>query len=155
MKYYVTTAIHYPNAPPHLGHAYEDIIADFCARWHRLNNNDVFFMTGTDEHGQKIEKAATAKDQEPQAFVDEMSELFVDLFKKLNISYTKFIRTTDKDHEEACKKIFKKVFDKGLIYKDTYEGFYCTGCEQFYLEKDLEEGNLCPVHKAPWHVIQK
>jgi len=155
MKYYVTTAIHYPNAPPHLGHAYEDIIADFCARWHRLNNNDVFFMTGTDEHGQKIEKAALKSDKSTQKFVDEMSQLFVDLFKKLNISYNRFIKTTDEDHVKVCKLIFKKVLDKGLIYKDVYEGFYCTGCESFYLEKDLEDGKFCPVHKKEVEIVKE
>ncbi len=155
MKYYITTAIDYPNAKPHIGHAYEKVIADFCARWHRLMNEDVFFLTGTDEHGQKIEKTAKESNQAPKAFVDKMSKFFVELCKKLNITYDEFIRTTDESHIKACKLIFTKVFDKKLIYKDIYEGFYCTGCEQFYLEKDLEAGNICPVHKKKVELIKE
>ncbi|RLE45935.1 methionine--tRNA ligase, partial [Candidatus Woesearchaeota archaeon] len=154
-KFYVTTAIDYPNAPPHIGHAYEKVIADFYARWHKLRGDDVFFMTGTDEHGQKIERAASKEGKEPKAFVDEMAERFKDLCRKFNISYSRFIRTTDKFHEEVSRKIFKKVLDKGLIYKGTYEGYYCTGCEQFYLEKDLEEGNICPIHKKKVELVKE
>lgn len=154
-KFYVTTAIDYPNAKPHVGHAYEKTIADFFARWHKLKKDAVFFMTGTDEHGQKIEKVAKEKNKDPKVFVDEMAEHFLELCKKYDIEYSKFIRTDDKDHKESCKKIFKKVFDKGLIYKGEYEGFYCTGCEQFYLERELDEGNICPVHKRKVELIKE
>jgi methionyl-tRNA synthetase len=155
MKFYVTTAIDYPNAEPHIGHAYEKIIADFFARWHRLKGDSVFFLTGTDEHGQKIEKTAKLAQKDTQKFLDEMSESFKKLCRKYNISNDHFIRTTDKDHKSACQKIFQKVVDKGLIYKGSYEGFYCTGCESFYLEKDLEEGKICPVHKKEVDLVKE
>lgn len=147
-RYYITTAIDYPNAKPHIGHAYEKIIADFYARWHRQSGADVFFLTGTDEHGQKIEKTAKEQGKKPQQFVDEMSEHFKALCKVLNITNTNFIRTTDKKHVKTALELFKKVNDKGLIYKATYTGLYCYGCEAFYTEKDLENGN-CPTHKRP------
>jgi methionyl-tRNA synthetase len=146
--YYITTAIDYPNAKPHIGHAYEKIIADMLARWHTLNGEDVFFLTGTDEHGQKIEKTAKDAGKTPKQFVDEMSDYFVKLCEKLNISYSAFIRTTDKKHVKTAAEIFTKVFDKKLIYKGTYSGLYCTGCEAFYTEKDVPDG-LCPIHQKP------
>lgn len=145
-KFYITTAIDYPNSKPHLGHAYEKVMADILARWHRLNGEDVFFLTGTDEHGLKIYKAAKAQGKEPMQFVDEMLVFFKDLYSKLGISYDRFIRTTDKDHEKVCQEIFKKLDEKGDLYKGVYEGAYCTGCEAYYTEKDLVEG-MCPVHK--------
>jgi methionyl-tRNA synthetase len=146
--YYITTAIDYPNARPHIGHAYEKIIADLLARWHTLNGDDVFFLTGTDEHGQKIEKTAKDAGKTPKQFVDEMSAHFEDLCKKLNIIYSAFIRTTDKKHVKTAAEIFTNVFDKGLIYKGAYSGLYCTGCEAFYTEKDVPDG-LCPTHQKP------
>ncbi len=147
--FYITTAIDYPNAKPHLGHAYEKIIADALARWHKQAGEDVYFLTGTDEHGAKIEKAAKAQDKKPKQFVDEIVVYFQELLKKLNISNNDFIRTTEARHKKVCKQIFQEVFNKGLIYKGTYEGLYCSGCEAYYTEKDLVEG-LCPAHqKAP------
>ncbi|MBW3001845.1 methionine--tRNA ligase [Candidatus Woesearchaeota archaeon] len=144
--FYITTAIFYPNAKPHIGHAYEQVVADAIARWHRLLGEDVFFLTGTDEHGQKIYKTAKEHGKEPQEWVDEMLPFFKELCKKLNITYSRFIRTTEKEHKKVCQEIFKKLDAKGDIYKDSYEGLYCTGCERYYTEKELENG-LCPVHK--------
>ncbi len=144
--YYITTAIDYPNSRPHMGHAYEKIVADFLARWHELNGEDVYFLTGTDEHGQKIEKTAKEAGKTPKQFVDEMSEHFKKLCEKLNAKIDQFIRTTDKKHVKTATEIFTKVFDKGLITKGTYSGLYCTGCEAFYTEKDVPDG-LCPVHQ--------
>jgi len=147
--YYITTAIAYPNAKPHIGYAYELIMADFLARWNSLLGKDVFFLTGTDEHGQKIENTAKKEGKTPKQFVDEYVTYFQELCKNLNIANNNFIRTTEKRHTKTCQEIFKKVQDKGLIYKGTYEGLYCTGCEAFYTEKDLKEGK-CPNHlKVP------
>jgi len=144
--FYITTAIDYPNAKPHIGHAYEKIIADMIARWHMLKGDDVFFLTGTDEHGQKIEKTAKEKGKEPRVFVDELSEDFKKAWAGLNIQYSEFIRTTQKRHVKTAREIFAKVFAKGLIYKGTYRGLYCTGCEAFYTDKDLVDG-VCPIHQ--------
>ena len=109
-KFYITTAIDYPNAKPHIGHAYEKIIADVLARWHRLKGEDVFFLTGTDEHGQKIYNTAQDKGKDTQNFVDEMVVFFKELCKKLNISNTRFIRTTEESHKKVCQEIFKKLY---------------------------------------------
>lgn len=148
-KYYITTAIDYPNAKPHMGHAYEKVVADALARWRELKGDDVFFLTGTDEHGQKIEKAAVAAKKTPKQFTDEMIVHFKDLCGQLNVSYSEFIRTTDKRHTKTAVELFKKVMEKGLIYKGTYSGLYCTGCESFKTDKELQAG-LCPDHlKAP------
>ncbi len=144
-KFFITTAIDYPSAASHLGHAYEKTVSDCLARWHRLAGEEVFFSTGTDEHGQKIQRKAKEAGKSPKQFVDEMSENFKKLCSEWNISFDRFIRTTDKDHEKVCQEVFKKVFDNGDIYLGEYEGLYCTDCEQYYLEKDLNNG-LCPVH---------
>jgi len=144
--FYITTAIDYPNAKPHMGHAYEKIISDFIARWHRLLGEDVFFLTGTDEHGQKIERTALSQGKKPKELVDGMVLHFEELLKKLNISNDDFIRTTEKRHTKVCQQIFQQVLDKGDIYLGKYEGLYCTGCEAFYTEKDLFKGK-CPVHQ--------
>lgn len=146
-KFYVTTPIYYPNDIPHIGHAYTTLAADVLARWNKLKGNDVFFLTGTDEHGKKIQTAADKKNLSPKKFVDILIPKFKDAWKKLNIEYDRFIRTTDKDHEEVVKKILQKVFDKGDIYKGHYEGYYCTGCEAYYTEKDLID-DCCPIHKT-------
>lgn len=149
MAYYITTAIDYPNAKPHIGHGYEKVLADALARWHRMRGEDVFYLTGVDEHGQKIEKSAEEHGKTPAAFVDEMVKHFIDMDKALNVSYDRFIRTTEKEHEKIALQIFEKVKEKGLIYKGEYEGAYCVGCERFYTEKELVEGK-CPFHdKAP------
>ncbi|MBD3283285.1 methionine--tRNA ligase, partial [Candidatus Pacearchaeota archaeon] len=147
-KFYVTTAIDYPNAEPHIGHAYQKIIADVLARWNRILGKDVWFLTGTDEHGKKIQEAAEKQGKKPKEFVDEVSKKFKEAWKVLNIEPSRFIRTTDKDHEKLVKEVIQKCSDKGDIYKGEYEGLYCTGCEAYYTEKDLEDG-CCPLHKKP------
>lgn len=144
--FYITTAIDYPNGPPHIGHLYEKTIADALARWHRLLGEDVFFLTGTDEHGQKIYKTAKEKGLEPMQLIEKNVKIFKELCKKANVSNTRFIRTTEKEHEKVCQEIFLKLKENNDIYKDSYEGLYCTGCERYYTERELEDG-LCPVHK--------
>jgi len=144
-KFYITTAIDYPSAAPHIGHVYEKVCADVIARWHRSIGNDVFFSTGTDEHGQKIQRSAKKAKERPEEFVKKMSKKFIDLWEKLSISYDSFIRTSEMQHTEAVQAIFKKIYEKGDIYKGLYEGLYCVDCEAYYAEKDLKEG-FCPVH---------
>ncbi|MEA3328694.1 MAG: methionine--tRNA ligase [Candidatus Omnitrophota bacterium] len=144
-KFYLTTAIDYPSAAPHIGHVYEKVCADVIARWHRLKDKDVFFLTGTDEHGQKIVKYAVKAGQSPQEFVDKTTKMFIDICEKLNISNNDFIRTTEPRHIKVVQDIFKKIYDKGEIYKGVYQGLYCVDCEAFYTEKDLKSGK-CPVH---------
>ncbi len=146
-KFYITTAIDYPSGLPHIGHSYEKIIADVITRWHRLKSEDVFFLTGTDEHGQKIKLSALKQGLEPQQFVDKMSENFKDMCEKLDISFSDFIRTTEARHQGVVEFVFEKIYEKTEIYKGYYEGWYCVDCESFYLEKDLLEKKLCPVHK--------
>lgn len=142
-KFYVTTAIDYVNAAPHIGHALEKIQADVMARFHRIMGEDVFYLTGTDEHGTKLYRAAREKGLEPQKFCDEMSGSFVELVKVLNISNDYFVRTTDKRHEETVKKLWEAC--KKDIYLSKYRGFYCVGCEAYLSERDLKNGK-CPVH---------
>ena len=144
MKYYITTPIYYVTGKPHIGNAYTTIMADIIARWHRLCNDEVFFLTGTDEHGEKIEKAAEKEGLEPKAFVDNIILEYVRIWKKLGISYDKFIRTTDKNHEEAVRKFIQRLYEKGDIYKGEYEGWYCVPDETFITELQLVNGK-CPV----------
>ena len=142
-KYYITTPIYYPSANFHIGHCYTTIIADAIARYKRLNGYDVFFQTGTDEHGQKIEQKAKEAGVTPKEYVDVIIENAKDLWKSLNISYDYFIRTTDENHVKAVQKIFKKLYDQGDIYKGSYEGLYCVPCESFWTETQLIDGK-CP-----------
>jgi len=146
-KFYITTPIYYPNDIPHIGQAYTTIAADIVARWHKLKGREVFFLTGTDEHGKKIENAAKKKGKEPKKFVDDLVPKFKNDWKKLNIDYDEFIRTTDANHKKIVQEVLKKVYDKGDIYKGTYEGYYCISCEAYYTEKDLVNG-CCPIHKT-------
>ncbi|MBI4210707.1 MAG: methionine--tRNA ligase [Candidatus Diapherotrites archaeon] len=146
--FYITTAIDYPNSKPHLGHAYEKTVADCIARWHRLKGEDVFFLTGTDEHGKKIQQAAEKAGKPPKEFVDWQVTGFKELCVKWGVSHDRFIRTTDQGHERMCQGLFQKALDSGDIYLGTYDGLYCVACEAFYLEKDLDHG-LCPVHRKP------
>jgi methionyl-tRNA synthetase len=148
MKFYITTPIYYVNDIPHIGHSYTTIAADIMARWKRLNNFDVYFLTGTDEHGAKIAEAAKAKDKKPQELCDEMSAKFREAWKLLNISNDDFIRTTEQRHFIAVENIVQTLFDKGLIFKNKYEGMYCIGCERFFAKKDLDENGCCPFHKT-------
>lgn len=135
-KFYVTTPIYYVNARPHLGHLYTTILADVAARWNKLQGKEVFFLTGTDEHGQKIEQAAQAAGKEPQAFVDEVAPAFQHVWKSYEVDYTKFIRTTDPEHIRSVQAWIKQLQAKGDIYKATYKGYYCTPDETFVSEKD-------------------
>lgn len=141
--YYITTAIAYTSGKPHIGNTYEIILADSIARFKRLEGYDVFFQTGTDEHGQKVEEKATVAGISPQEYVDNIAGQIKDNWDLVNSSYDKFIRTTDKDHEKQVQKIFKKLFDKGDIYKGQYEGMYCKPCESFFTTSQLVDGK-CP-----------
>lgn len=141
--YYITTAIAYTSGKPHIGNTYEAVLADSIARYKRLEGYEVYFQTGTDEHGQKIEQKAEEKNITPKAFVDGVAGEIRKIWDLMNTSYDKFIRTTDTDHEKQVQKIFKKLYDKGDIYKGSYEGLYCTPCESFWTESQLVDGK-CP-----------
>ena len=142
-KYYITTAIAYTSGKPHIGNTYEAVLADAIARYKRQQGYDVFFQTGTDEHGQKIELKAEEAGVTPKEFVDNVSGQIRNIWDMMNTSYDKFIRTTDEDHEKQVQKIFKKMYAKGDIYKGEYEGMYCTPCESFFTESQLVDGK-CP-----------
>ena len=142
-KYYITTAIAYTSGKPHIGNTYEAVLADAIARYKRQQGYDVFFQTGTDEHGQKIELKAEEVGVTPKEFVDNVSGQIKSIWDLMNTSYDKFIRTTDEDHEKQVQKIFKKMYAKGDIYKGEYEGMYCTPCESFFTESQLVDGK-CP-----------
>lgn len=146
-KFYVTTAIDYVNAAPHIGHAFEKVIADAIVRWRKLKGDKTWFLTGTDENAQTNARAAKEKGIPTQKFVDENHKLFIELCRKLNVVYDRFIRTTEPEHKKISQEIFKKVFDKEEIYKGKYEGYYCVGCEAFITEKDLVDGK-CPDHNV-------
>jgi len=143
-KAYITTPIYYVNDVPHIGHAYTTIIADTMARYYRLKGYDTFFLTGTDEHGQKIEEAAISRGRTPKEYADEISGKFKALWDEFEISYDKFIRTTDKEHKIGVQKAFSTMFESGDIYKGEYEGHYCVSCETFFTDTQLIDENLCP-----------
>lgn len=147
-KFYLTTSIAYVNAGPHVGFAMEMLHGDALARYHRLQGDDVFYMTGTDEHGLKIAQVAEERGVWPQELANENSALFRDLTEKLGLSNDYFVRTTEEKHVEFAQEMWKKIDEAGDLYKSHYEGLYCVGCERFYLEKELVEGN-CPIHKKP------
>ena len=142
-KYYITTPIYYPSGKLHIGHSYTTVAADTMARYKRLQGYDVMFLTGTDEHGQKIQRVAEQEGVTPQEYVDRIVEGIKDLWSLMKITNDKFIRTTDQEHVEAVQKIFKKLYDQGDIYKSEYEGWYCTPCESFWTETQLADGK-CP-----------
>jgi methionyl-tRNA synthetase len=146
-SFYITTPIYYVNASPHIGHAYTTIVADVLARYHRMAGVNTFFVTGTDEHGDKIAEAAQKAGVTPQEYADKISAQFRDLCPKLSITNDYFIRTTDSNHIETVRFILQKVYDSGDIYFGSYEGHYCVGCERFYMEKELIEGK-CPDHQT-------
>jgi methionyl-tRNA synthetase len=148
-SYYVTTPIYYPNSMPHLGHAYTTIAADVITRFQRLIGQDAFFLTGTDEHGSKIAEAAAEAGEDTQSFTDRISQRFKDLLPQLDVENDFFIRTTDPEHKSFVQQVAQRMYDQGDIYKDTYAGWYCTGCERYFTETELDEGNLCPIHKRP------
>ncbi|KKT59872.1 hypothetical protein A3G55_04555 [Candidatus Giovannonibacteria bacterium RIFCSPLOWO2_12_FULL_44_25] len=154
-KFYITTSIPYLNAPPHLGFALEALQADVVARHSRLRDKDVFFLSGTDEHGAKIARAAGEAQKTPKEFVDGLAVVFQDLLKKLNISNDDFIRTSDKErHWPGAQLLWKKLAEAGDIYKSFYKGLYCVGHEAFITEKDME-GNVCAIHKKPPEAIEE
>ncbi|HBG00782.1 MAG TPA: methionine--tRNA ligase [Firmicutes bacterium] len=153
-RFYVTTPIYYPSDRLHIGHAYTTTVADSLARWHRFAGRDVYFVTGSDEHGQKIQRAAEAKGVTPQAYVDEIVASFKHLWKQMNIEYNDFVRTTDARHHRAVQAVFQKIYDQGDIYKSSYEGWYCTPCETFWVESRLEDGN-CPDCKRPVELVEE
>jgi methionyl-tRNA synthetase len=141
--FYITTPIYYPSDKLHIGHTYCTVAADVMARYKRMQGYDVMFLTGTDEHGQKIEINASKAGMEPQQFVDNIVGGILELWKLMNISNDRFIRTTDDYHVKAIQKIFKTLYDKGYIYKSVYRGKYCTPCEAFWTESQLVDGK-CP-----------
>ncbi len=148
-KFYITTPIYYVNDVPHGGHAYTTLAADTLARYHRLKGDDVWFLTGTDEHGQNVARWADEKGQSPQDYTDHISAAFRSLWAHLNISNDDFIRTTEDRHVESSLKFWDALLQSGDVYRDTYAGWYCASCEAFYEEGDLLEGKLCPIHKRP------
>lgn len=143
-KFYITTPIYYPSASPHIGHLYTTVACDAIARFKRMQGYDVMFLTGTDEHGQKIEQKAKEANVTPKQYVDEIAEKFRRLWKYVNVDYDRFIRTTDDYHEESVKKIYKTLLDKGYLYKSEYKGKYCTPCESFWTESQLDAEGKCP-----------
>ena len=147
--FYVTTPIYYVNAEPHIGHAYTTVIADFLARFHRLEGDDTYFLTGTDEHGEKIFQAARAAGVEPQAFCDRISQRYRDAWGVLGIGNDDFIRTTEERHKKVVHQILQTVYDKGEIYYDEYEGLYCVGCERFMTDKELVDGKCSDHQREP------
>jgi methionyl-tRNA synthetase len=144
-KFYITTAIAYVNARPHMGHAYEFIVSDTIARYHRLRGDDVFFLSGTDEHSTNVLRAAREAGKDPQAFCDEMADVYLEFYQQLNVEISDFIRTTSKRHEETSVDFFRRARDSGDMRMGTYKGWYCESCEAFYTEKDLVNGK-CPTH---------
>ena len=152
--FYATTPIYYVNAKPHLGHAYTTIVGDALVRWHRLIGEQVHFLTGTDEHGLKIQQAADAAGMAPQEFADSIAPLFADAWKKLNISNDDFIRTTEPRHRAGVQKLLQACYDNGDIELDKYSGLYCVPCEAYFTEDDLVEGN-CPIHKKPVEHVEE
>jgi methionyl-tRNA synthetase len=148
MTEFVTTPIYYPNDVPHIGTLYSTVAADVCARYARVRGKDAYMLTGTDEHGKKIQNAAREDGKNPQRFVDELSEQFKVAFERLDIRFDRFIRTTDPDHVEVVQRILQRLYEQGDIYEGTYEGHYCVECEAYYKEKELEEG-CCPTHEKP------
>ena len=156
--FYITTPIYYPNAPPHLGHAYTTVYADILARYHRLVGDDTFFLTGTDEHGLKLQRTAERLGKHPKAMVDEMAEVYKKYWAMLDISYDRFIRTTDEDHERVVVEAMKRLREKDLVYKAKYAGWYCVDCEKYYSESEYEvvEGRPhCPIHKKPLEWLEE
>jgi len=148
-RYYITTPIYYVKDAPHVGHAYSTVNADALARWHRLIGDDVFFLTGTDEHGQKVARAADEQGLTPIEWTDELAPRFAAAWSDLNIANDDFIRTTEPRHHQAVQRFLGRINDNGYIVKDTYSGLYCVSCEQYYAEDELIDGTRCPIHRTP------
>src|SRR5579871_5638974 len=147
MSFYITTAISYVNGAPHMGHAYEAIATDVVARHRRQRGEDVFFLTGTDEHGEPVADAAKAEGLEPQALADRNAERFMALTGQLELSNDFFIRTTDEEHKLRVQQVLQRVHDNGHTYKGLYEGWYCPRCADFKVENEILDGNRCPIHE--------
>ncbi|MCM8814896.1 MAG: methionine--tRNA ligase [Candidatus Omnitrophica bacterium] len=156
MKFFVTTPIYYINAKPHIGHCYTTIAADCLAKYHRMTGKDVFFLTGTDEHGDKIAQAAKEKGVVVEDFINEMAEVFKKMWEKLDISYSRFIRTTEKEHKDTVRNVFKKLMDNGDIYLGEYSGYYCVPCECFIPKAKIDEKNpMCPDCRRPVKILKE
>jgi methionyl-tRNA synthetase len=153
-RYYVTTPIYYVNDAPHIGHAYTTITADALARWHRLKGDEVMFLTGTDEHGLKVQRSAEANGLNPQEQADRYSARFLQAWQLLDISNDDYIRTTEPRHHRAVKALMQAAYDNGWITLGTYEGLYCVACEAYYVEDDLVDG-LCPIHRRPVELLKE
>jgi methionyl-tRNA synthetase len=161
-RFYITTAIDYANGPPHLGHAYEKVLADAIARFHRQQGRATWYLTGTDEHGQKIAQAAAAAGEAPAAFVAGIARHFKDTWRELRVEYDQFIRTTDPAHEEAVRALYRRLMNarspktgQPVLFEKAYEGLYCDGCEEFKQEKDLDADGHCPIHRRPPKPVQE
>ncbi len=154
-KFYITTPIFYASGPLHLGHVYTSTACDILARWNRQIGKEVFFLTGSDEHGQKVAKKAQEIGIDPKVFTDSIVKKFQKTLKKMNISYDYFIRTTNDDHKQFVADMFQKSYESGDIYKDTYEGLYCVDCERYYKEDELIEGKICPDHKREVQLMKE
>ncbi|HUA95053.1 MAG TPA: methionine--tRNA ligase, partial [Acidimicrobiales bacterium] len=154
-RYYITTPIYYVKDAPHVGHAYTTVNADALARWHRLIGDEVYFLTGTDEHGQKVARAAAEQGMEPLAWTDQLAPRFAEAWAGLDISNDDFIRTTEPRHRRAVEEFLSKIRDNGYIYKDVYRGLYCVPCERYYAPDELVDGNLCPDHRIPVEELEE
>ncbi len=154
-RYYITTPIYYVNDAPHVGHAYATVNADALARWHRLIGDDVFFLTGTDEHGEKVARAAEEHGLGPQEWTDQLAPRYAAAWAELDISNDDFIRTTEPRHTLAVQEFLGKIYQNGWIVKGTYRGLYCVSCEQYYTEDELVNGEFCPVHLTPVELLEE
>jgi methionyl-tRNA synthetase len=154
-RFYVTTPIYYVNDVPHIGHAYTTVSADALARWHRLLGDETFFLTGTDEHGLKVQRAAEVNGLTPKEQADRTSQRFKETWQLLNISNDDFIRTTEPRHYRATQKLMQAAYDNGFIELGTYEGLYCVSCEAYYTEAELIDGKLCPIHRRPVELFKE
>ena len=152
--FYVTTPIYYVNAPPHSGHAYSTIVADTVARYHRLAGKRVYFLTGTDEHGDKIAQAAAQANESPQAYADRISAAFRQAWERMGLDFDQFIRTTEARHKRVVQTILQRIHDAGDIYFGEYGGHYCVGCERFYTDKEALDGK-CPDHQTPLQYVKE
>lgn len=154
-KIFITTPIYYINDNPHIGHAYTTIAVDILARYYRKQNKDVYFLTGTDEHGAKVFDAAKKANLSPQAYADKLAAKYQQTWKALDIDYSNFVRTTDPKHEEFVQRFLQELYDKGEIYPGKYSGLYCVGCEEYKNAKELIDGNLCPIHQKKCEEISE
>ena len=154
-NYFLTTPIYYVTAKPHLGHAYTTIVGDALARWHRLLGDNVHFLTGTDEHGQKVQQAAEAAGLSPQEFTDSIAPLYQQAWQQLNISNDDFIRTTEQRHKIGVAELLQRCYDAGDIELDLYKGKYCIACEEYYTDDELDPGDLCRIHKRPVEQVEE